>query len=129
MDIMVILGLIGIAALAINIAYFSTLSYDLKQVLYLTERQLIKVNILSKLTFWKKLLPKYLWMLIPILIIIFGIYHKIGELLNCPYCTSWWGGFGFCLSQEMSIIQSIAFGGLTIVFVFLIEIIMNLKEK
>jgi hypothetical protein len=121
--IITVLGLIGIAALAIEIAYHSDLSYQIKKIFYITEDKLQKLGILSKPKFWIKYLPKYLFPLMIIPLLLFFIWHKFVELINCPYCTGFWLAFGFNLTQGLSVIQSIALTGITLISVYIIQLI------
>jgi hypothetical protein len=125
MDILLIL--IGLAALAINTAYFSTLAHDVKKALGLLETQ--RLNTLASLAFWKLFLPLWLHSIAIVPTVIINIWKKIIELINCQYCSAWWFGFLYTyLYDEKSIITAIAYGGLTIVFVILIEYFMNYER-
>lgn len=125
--IMLILILFGLAALAINIAYFSTLAHDIKTFLCLHESQ--RLQTISKYGFWRTFLPRGLNVLAFIPTIIMMIFKKSVELINCQYCTSWWLGFGYTLYSGYAIIDAIALGGLTLFFVIIIEKLMQHNDR
>lgn len=108
--------LLGISMLSIEISYHAVLARQIKELLYLTDYQLQTIKILSRPRFWKELK----WWLTP-LCVPFFIYHEIGLLVNCQYCTSTWLGFFFALAMGYPIIQCIALAGLCIAGVLLIE--------
>jgi hypothetical protein len=108
--------IIALASLAIQTSYHSSLAYQIKDFLYLSEYKLKTIEILSKFGTWKAV---GLWWLSPLIIPMF-IWHKLGELLNCQYCTSFWYGFLWFISTN-TIQISILYGGLTIIAVMLIE--------
>lgn len=97
--IMWLFQLMGAAVLACWIAYASTIVQKIKKFLWLEfQPQQIK---------WKT------WFK-PI-----GFFiDELRELLNCPYCLSWWIGFlTMAFSQDFSLWQSTLYACLCIVFV------------
>ena len=124
-----LLILLGFAALSVEIAYHSSLAYDIKHALGLTEDKLPKIGILSQWKFWKKFLPKYLIFLAIIPLIFFIIYYKIIELINCPYCQSAWYGFFYGIYLQKVIPEALGFAGLCVFFVYIIEIVAKHLEK
>jgi hypothetical protein len=118
-----ILGLLGIAALAIEVAYHSDLAYGVKKLLRLTEDNQNTLGILGTFKFWNSFLYPYLSWLSFIPVLFFFFYKKLSELLNCPFCTGFWLSLGFSLSQGFTVIPAIALTGVTLITTYLIQLI------
>jgi hypothetical protein len=116
-----ILLIISMAVLAIEIAYESSLSQDVKKSLRLDETPQI-IEVMSKLAFWNRALSKYLFPLNLTFSILASIYKKFIELLNCPYCLSFhltlWVSY---LYLNGDVFSSILYGLITIPITHLIE--------
>jgi len=124
-----LLILFGLAVLAVEIAYHSSLAYDVKFALRLTEDRLPKVGALASWKFWKQFLPRWIRWLAFIPIIIFTIFYKIIQWLACPYCQSAWYGFFYGLFLNKNIIECLAMGGITVFFVYIVELVAKHVES
>jgi hypothetical protein len=92
-----LLQLIGAAVLACFIAYQSTVVQKIKTLCGLGELQHPRQ--------WK-------WWVMPIVL----LWDELRELLNCPYCLSFWLGFVVAL-QYYTLGQAVFIAPLAIVFV------------
>lgn len=124
-----ILALLGLGAIAIEIAYHSDLAAQIKRWVGLSEDMLKPCGILATFKFWLKFLPKWLWLLSIIPVTFFTIWHKIIELTNCPWCTGFWLAFGYLLIRQYEIIPAIALTGITLISVYLIQAIDRYVNK
>lgn len=71
----------------------SELSYWIKDKIALTQPYNKKLETLSLIPFWRKLLGKWFWVLSPLSFLIligFNIHKFFASLLNCPYCSCFW---------------------------------------
>ena len=116
-----IIGLLGLSAIAIEIAYHSDLAYQLKTALFMTEDKLQKISILCSTNFWAKFLPWYLWWMILFIVIFMYGFGKFVELINCPFCTGFWVALGYLLLNDFTILAAIPLTGITIIAVYLIQ--------
>lgn len=97
--IMWLLGLFASGVLACWIAYSSTVVQKIKAMLWLHAEQ--------KLPKWKTWFKPIGW-----------CFEELRELLNCPYCISFWLGLLWNLQfQAFSTWQSVIYACLSIVFV------------
>lgn len=121
--------LFGLAVLCIEIAYHSSLAYDFKQLLGLSDTNVPKLQLVAKYGFWLKFLPKYLKWLAVLPVLVLQLWIKIIELTSCPYCLAFWAGLTATYLRTTDILTSLGGAGLTIFFVLIIEIFLNLREK
>jgi len=117
-----ILIIFGLAVLAVEIAYHSSLAYELKKFLWLTEDKQKRLLTLSSGKLWKTWLPKWLWWFIPIPVILFAVFSELNQWFNCPYCQSAWYGFGAGILLGHPIILCVGLAGICIYFVYIVEI-------
>jgi hypothetical protein len=121
--IITLICLIGIAALAIEMAYHSELSHEIKSIFFMTEDYLQKVGVLSTVRFWTRFLPKYLWIFLPILLLFFIIFYKIIQAVNCPWCCGFWLSLTYLLLTGHNLITAIPMTGITLISVYIIQIL------
>lgn len=118
---MIILLIIACSILSIEIAYNSTLFYDIKNALRIhTIPDIVKA--FSKVKFWNKLTSKYLFPINMTFSIFFTIYIKLIEMINCPYCLSFhltW--VTVYLTQDIGLLYSVVSGLLAIPITHIIE--------
>ena len=113
--------------LSVQIAYQSTLSLRVKQLLFLEQPYSKKLFALSKFNTWWSFSSRWFIILSPVIIIIillFKLHHFISDLLDCPYCISFhlmWMLLFFFVG--MNIIPSLVFGSLGILGVHIIHAI------
>ena len=98
---------------AIMIARESTLIQKIKQWLSLTDPYNPKLNIFTRIASYWKMLPKglffiFLPLIIP-LVILLSLHKLLAELLNCPYCISFWILLSFLYIDNIDIKTSILY--------------------
>ncbi len=114
---MIVLIIIAMAILSIQIAYDSSLAQEVKETIF----PIKYIEAFSKISFWNKLLSKYLFPINLTFAILFSIYKKISEALQCSRCTSFWlGSIGVYLTG-VNPVESILYGLITILIVIVIE--------
>lgn len=73
----------------------SELSQWIKDKIALNQPYNRKLQTLSVIPFWRKLLGKWFWVLSPLSLLIilgFNIHRFFASLVNCPYCLGFWVG-------------------------------------
>ena len=115
--IWILIIIIGICGLSFEIAE-SRLSDKIKKLLFLDKYYSI-INILSKLEFYKKLLPMWTWLtlIVPIIVlislVIFNSWKLMQELVNCPFCVTAQLSFWlFLMYFNYSLVYSLVFAGI-----------------
>ena len=112
-----LLILLGLAMLSIEIAYHAVLCRQIKSILWLDDFHQGTLKTLLKFKFWHSVNK---W-LTPIALL-FKIWYELSQLINCQYCTAAQLGFWITLLYlHQSIILSLAFAGICIIFVLLVE--------
>lgn len=116
-----ILLILGMSVLAIEISYQSELSYSIKKFLRIDNTPKT-VYAMTKLGFWNRLFGKIFLPLNLIFWILASIYHKLIQLVNCPYCLVthlvFWTSY---LYLDNSIFNSLLYGLIAIPITHLIE--------
>ena len=115
--IKILLVLLTSAIVSIEVAYHSTLSYQIKSFLFSN-----KVNSLSKFNNWIKIMGiKYTLLFSPV-VFLFKIVVFIKELLDCPYCQSvWYTFFLLFFYLKITLSLSLLIAPVTILVVLIIE--------
>ncbi len=113
------------SVLGVQIAGESSLALKVKQHLFLLQPYNKKLDLLCKLSVWKRIIGTAYYVLLPFFIILalsFRFHRFLSELLDCRYCTSTWI-FGFLLYffTENNLIYCIIFAPLAIIGVYIIE--------
>lgn len=108
---------ISMAELAIQIAT-SDLSDMIKGAMLLQQPYNKKLQTLSLIPFWRKLLGKRLWVIATPFIFLIKIHKFFSEMLSCPYCQSFhYAWLVNWLYLDMDIITSIILAPIVLVFV------------
>lgn len=125
----IVIGLIAMVVLARQIAFDSTLAYDVKKLTSLDKpKSWIKAS--SKWGFFNKLLPKPLLIafspIIIIIIILSNVWIQVINLFNCHYCLSMHLGFWYTyLFMDQNIIGAITWGLITVALTEIYEKFIN----
>lgn len=103
----------------------SELSQWIKDKIALIQPYPKKLQTLSFIPFWRKLLGKWFWVLSPLFLIIilgFRIHRFFASLVNCPYCLGFWVGlFTNHFYLNMDWITSIIFAPIVLVGVVILD--------
>ena len=129
---MTIIFLIGLAALAIEVAD-SDLATTLKTLLFIDRERSFLVAASKPKSFFK-VLPTWIQytVIVPIIVFIFNILfyiiRMVVRLINCPFCISMWFGTVFSYAYlGHNIIESICLGGITILITKIIDRYITFK--
>ena len=113
--------LIAMAILSIQIATDSSLAQDVKGLFGLSFDKPKWLISFAKYSFWKKAFTKYLLPVNLLFALIFLIYNKVNEAVNCSRCLSFWmGSLGSHLYGE-SLVDSVIYGLCTILITVIVE--------
>lgn len=124
-NLLFILLLFTASVLGVQIAGESSLALRIKQALLLIQPYSKRLDVLTKLSVWKRLLGTIIFIIFPlvlVVVVLFRFHRFLSELLDCRYCTSTWI-FGFLLYflTENDLIHCIIFAPLAIIGVYIIE--------
>jgi len=88
---------------------FSDLSFYVRRFLFL-DREYPQLMLLSAFKAHRKILGRWVWLLLPIsipIVMISGLWRFIQKLLECPFCTSFWVGMAGGFVTGLTITQAV----------------------